>query len=278
MTDYRHDIEKYLKGELAPAERNALERKALHDPFLADALEGAEQLPATAFVKDVVALNEKIAAKKTVSVWMWSARIAAGLVILLVSSYIIWTVMNPEPVQDLAFEKSEPEVAPSTASDSVNPAPGELSSPPAEQPSADLVVRDKDITASSAKPSKKEVKSQQAAAAESEIKKEPVPDYIAATEADVKEKVDETKITESVTAAKPIENEEVPSKARAEDDRERKLALKSADKKKSVPAGSEDAGAESRDAGFTYSLPANVIRGQVTSAEDGSPLPGERNT
>src|SRR5688572_21364906 len=110
MTDYRHDIEKYLKGELTPAERNALERKALHDPFLADALEGAEQIPATDFVKDVAALNEKIAAKKTISVWMWSARIAAGLVILLVSSYIVWTIVSPEPAQELAFEKSKPEV------------------------------------------------------------------------------------------------------------------------------------------------------------------------
>src|SRR6185436_16809355 len=108
MTDYRHDIEKYLKGELTPVERNALERKALHDPFLADALEGAEQIKPAEFLNDVSALNKRIGSNKSVSAWMWTARIAAGLVILLVSSYIVWTVMEPEPSKDLAFEKSEP--------------------------------------------------------------------------------------------------------------------------------------------------------------------------
>lgn len=34
------DIEKYHRGELTPAERHALEKAALDDPFLADALEG----------------------------------------------------------------------------------------------------------------------------------------------------------------------------------------------------------------------------------------------
>ena len=45
MADYKHDIDKYLRGEMTPAEMNALEKKALQDPFLADALEGAQQLP-----------------------------------------------------------------------------------------------------------------------------------------------------------------------------------------------------------------------------------------
>ena len=40
MGDLRNDIERYSKGELSPAEMHELERKALSDPFLADALEG----------------------------------------------------------------------------------------------------------------------------------------------------------------------------------------------------------------------------------------------
>jgi hypothetical protein len=64
MSDYRNDIEKYVKGELTPAERNALERKALHDPFLADALEGAEQLSAIDFSKDIDSLSSKLISKK----------------------------------------------------------------------------------------------------------------------------------------------------------------------------------------------------------------------
>jgi len=37
------DIEKYLKGELSPAAMHALEKAALTDPFLADAIEGYQQ-------------------------------------------------------------------------------------------------------------------------------------------------------------------------------------------------------------------------------------------
>lgn len=37
------DIEKYLKGELSPAAMHALEKAALTDPFLADAMEGYQQ-------------------------------------------------------------------------------------------------------------------------------------------------------------------------------------------------------------------------------------------
>ncbi len=275
MSDYHHDIEKYIKGELTPAERNTLERKALHDPFLADALEGAEQVKADEFSKDVASLNEQIAGKKTVTIWMWPARIAAGLVILLVSSYIVWMLTNPEPVQDLAFEKSETEVAPVTSSDSLNPATGVLSSPPAEQPSAGPAVRDKDL-ATRTSPSRTEtsttgssgrVTSPQAVAGESEIKNEPLADAIASAEANEKEKVDEIKVTEPVAVVKEIEKEEAISRAKAFDDTQER---KTAKKKAAAPAATDKSGAS----GLASSYTQNVIRGQVTSSEDGSPLPG----
>ena len=34
------DIEQYLQGKLSPAEMHALEKAAVQDPFLADAIEG----------------------------------------------------------------------------------------------------------------------------------------------------------------------------------------------------------------------------------------------
>lgn len=274
MTDYRHDIEKYLNGKLTPAQRNALERKALHDPFLADALEGAEQIRATDFAKDVAVLNEKIAAKKSVSAWMWSARIAAGLVILLVSSYIVWTVMNPEPVQDLAFEKNEPEVVPSTPSDSEKPAPGILSAPPTEQPSAGPLVRDKDVATHSAYPSKAEArpnesseleKPKQETKDESVLKNEPI-----AAAAEIKTenvKAEEIPVTEPIAVAKSIEKEEVISRAKALDDTQERKVTK---KKAAAPVAADS----DESSGLASSFSQNVIRGQVTSSEDGSPLPG----
>ena len=44
MTDWRDDIEKYKKGELTAGEMHALEKRSLHDSFLADALEGADYI------------------------------------------------------------------------------------------------------------------------------------------------------------------------------------------------------------------------------------------
>ena len=70
MTDYSNDIEKYLNGKLTPAEMHALEKKALSDPFLAEALEGAEHIGGAEFSKDVIALNENILKRKTTSTWL----------------------------------------------------------------------------------------------------------------------------------------------------------------------------------------------------------------
>ena len=53
MADYKNDIDKYLRGEMTPAEMNALEKKALQDPFLADALEGVQQLSSKEFASDL---------------------------------------------------------------------------------------------------------------------------------------------------------------------------------------------------------------------------------
>ncbi len=273
MTDYRNDIEKYLNGELTPAERNALERKALHDPFLADALEGAEQIKAAEFSKDVALLNAQIAIKKSVSVWMWPARIAAGLAIIAVSSYIVWTVMKPEPAKDLAFEKREPAVTPSMPSDSIAPTTGELSPPPVEQPSGP-VVREKDVATRSTYPSKTEAKPTQSATGGAEIKSEPVADAIVAEETKADGvKAEDISVTEPVSQTKPIEKEAEVSHAKAADDLERKAAYK----KKAVPAGRQDAApaaADKNEAGLASSISPNVIRGQITSAEDGSSLPG----
>src|SRR5216684_117862 len=58
------DIEKYLSGELSDPEMHALERAALDDPFLADALEGMavhRSLPGhPVFEQDVAGLHKRL--------------------------------------------------------------------------------------------------------------------------------------------------------------------------------------------------------------------------
>jgi outer membrane biosynthesis protein TonB len=78
------DVHKYLKGQLSAREMHALEKAALDDPFLADALEGLAT--PTALDQDLASLrtrlDERVAEKKTrllLRPWM---RIAAAVVLL----------------------------------------------------------------------------------------------------------------------------------------------------------------------------------------------------
>jgi len=52
------DIEKYWNGQLSRSEMNALEKAALDDPFLADALEGYQHISSAA--SDIVLLKQKL--------------------------------------------------------------------------------------------------------------------------------------------------------------------------------------------------------------------------
>ena len=110
MTDYRNDIDKYLKGELTPAQMHALEKKALEDPFLSDALEGIQSLQPDELSEDVnllqSALNTRFE-RKHVNAWTWTGRIAAGLLMLAVSAYFIWeNSNNTQEKEKLALNKS----------------------------------------------------------------------------------------------------------------------------------------------------------------------------
>ena len=81
---------------MTPAERHALEKQALHDPFLADALEGAESVSSNDFLLDVDELNQKIASAGK-SRWLWPLRIAASVAgIALISTVIILSMSDNE--------------------------------------------------------------------------------------------------------------------------------------------------------------------------------------
>lgn len=57
------DIKKYLAGALSPAEMHAMEKAALDDPFLADAMEGMQSLQNsgnTSFDQDIAALRQRL--------------------------------------------------------------------------------------------------------------------------------------------------------------------------------------------------------------------------
>jgi len=120
MADHKNDIDKYLKGELTPSEMNALEKKALSDPFLADALEGAASITHENMEADIKNLQASLAervkgkARKVIPFWVWTARIAAGLLLIAISTFTIITLTKNESSKDLAVNK-EITPAPTTA-------------------------------------------------------------------------------------------------------------------------------------------------------------------
>jgi TonB family protein len=111
MASRNDDIEKYLKGELTASEMHALEQKALRDPFLADAIEGADHA-GSHFPLDVELLKHSIREKtnrkergRTIHMTGWHLYmgIAAGLLILAVSSFIVLTMMRQQENKDTAY-------------------------------------------------------------------------------------------------------------------------------------------------------------------------------
>jgi hypothetical protein len=61
------DIEQYLAGNLTPRQMHAMEKAALNDPFLAEAMEGYEAMQNKEWNNHLVALREEITNKGTVA-------------------------------------------------------------------------------------------------------------------------------------------------------------------------------------------------------------------
>jgi len=113
MDDFKDDIEKYLQGELTPQQMHWLEKKALDDPFLADALEGGTTVSNDDFAADVeklnIALKERVEPDKKIIIW-WHlpARIAAGIIVTAITGYVIYNLIQKENIDSpLALNKPE---------------------------------------------------------------------------------------------------------------------------------------------------------------------------
>lgn len=126
MTDLNDDIARYLSGQMSAAEMHALEKKALDDPFLADALTGGESILSDEFAADVAALQEQIGQRtikratvappafvdagkssgRQATMWSWPVRIAAGLLLLACASVMFYYLQNDKRQNNLALNGS----------------------------------------------------------------------------------------------------------------------------------------------------------------------------
>jgi hypothetical protein len=105
------DIERYHRGLMSAAERNALERAALEDALLEEALEGYTGLPPGQSARDLAMLKARLDKRvsgsgRRLSVW-WRVA-AAGILLAGGAAYLRWGAR--EPVKDIAVlaRKVEP--------------------------------------------------------------------------------------------------------------------------------------------------------------------------
>jgi len=250
MDKQRDDIEKYLNGKLTPAEMHALEKEALEDPFLADALEGAENVSAVDFSKDVAELNEKIVKRKRAT-WVWPMRIAASLLLIALAYFIVWLAMKQEPEKQLALQEN--------IQDSIPQASNEPSATP---------------IAEAQKPNKKSGPTPLT----TESKKETPPPTTSKRKLRVKkpssELIAENKKSEQAPELSVTKAEDRVSKPITENRLDKKEIVTIDPSKKNelvLPSASEIRLAE----GYITSIDARptIVTGRVMSAEDGMPLP-----
>src|SRR5579871_2689013 len=112
MDNLSDDIIKYKKGLLSPKEMHALEKKALNDPFLAEALEGSDAISSDEFAHDVYELNSKINSKRRIV--FTPLRIAAGLLLMAASIFLVYQFVPKTETISLNQEKTK-EQQPSSA-------------------------------------------------------------------------------------------------------------------------------------------------------------------
>jgi len=137
------DIEKYWKGELSPAAQHAIEKAALEDPFLADALEGFAQRAkeSNAIGQDLQQLQEQLAARvakssssRVISMQWW--KVAAFIIVLLGAGWLF--VLFNKPSTDYALTKNTEK--PRQPSDTISKDPPAYSSGGATDSSRDVAI------------------------------------------------------------------------------------------------------------------------------------------
>jgi len=102
------DIEKYFSNQLSNTEKHALEKAALTDPFLADAMEGyeiANLSKAKNYIEETTQAIKNKEAQKAKVVAMPSRnkqwlRIAAGIILMIGAGTTIWWI-NQKPVETI---------------------------------------------------------------------------------------------------------------------------------------------------------------------------------
>jgi hypothetical protein len=114
------DIEAYLQGKLLPAEMHAMEKAALQDQFLADAIEGYRDADITETRQTLESIRAEISGTKetksrVVPLRTWRGRRAVAALILLIGAatigWLLFNQSNPHRQQLVQQTKPRPDSA-----------------------------------------------------------------------------------------------------------------------------------------------------------------------
>lgn len=105
MSEDRDDITRYLSNQMNDRERHAFEKRMLNDPFLAEAVEGAETIRPEEFREDLQSLNQRLTSRREYA-WSMTIRIAAGVVLVFVVGWLAYRETFPPP-ESLALKKPD---------------------------------------------------------------------------------------------------------------------------------------------------------------------------
>ncbi|MDB5210888.1 MAG: hypothetical protein JWQ30_1715, partial [Sediminibacterium sp.] len=106
------DIERYLQGKLSPAEMHELEKAAVQDPFLADAIEGYQSTDIKKVNEDLAYINNQLISEPAKiipaivkrNIW-W--QVAAAAIILLGAGIFGWKIFTVKTnTHELAMKRS----------------------------------------------------------------------------------------------------------------------------------------------------------------------------
>ena len=122
------DVQRYLNGELSSRERHDLEKQALDDPFLADALEGLQTRSGETLHQDLAELRTRLdirVATNRKRLWLPPVRAAAVIILLVGLGFTAYRTL---------FYKGQPATAPTAATH--EPPPAASDAAPAAAPTA----------------------------------------------------------------------------------------------------------------------------------------------
>jgi TonB family protein len=266
MGKQKNDIERYLNGEMTPSEMHALEKQALQDPFLSEALEGIGNAGADNFLFDLKELHKSVQHRtrpsktKVISIWNWSIGIAAGLLLIAASSvYVISIIISQDKQKTLALQEK-----------SLTPSSKNEQDKASNDSTLSLDEKNKQLSLNSP------VEKEQAQKPVPKRKRSQQPDVnptagATASNDNVENTLENTRETQPVVAddqPKP----EVPSAETS--DLKKAPSRESSETAKTLPSLASGTSVQLDNRSQDLANNIKIVKGKVISAEDGTALPG----